>query len=150
MNKCRAPKIPPILDGNKLILDLSEKAKMFNEFFSLQCTLNLTNSILPPISYLTDKRINSVPIRYDDILKLIRNLNPKKATGSDGVSGQMLLLCDASVIPPLQIIFQNILDQGTYPDMWKLANVTPIHKKENKQLIKNYGPISAAEISKTV
>ena len=29
MNKCRAPKIPPILDGNKLILDFSEKAKMF-------------------------------------------------------------------------------------------------------------------------
>ena len=101
MNKCRAPKIPPILDGNKLILDLSDKAKMFNEFFSLQCSLNRNDSILPPISYVTDKRINNVPIRNDDILKLTRKLNPKKATGSDGISGQMLLLCNDSVVLPL-------------------------------------------------
>ena len=38
----------------------------------------------------------------------------------------MLLLCDESV----------------NPDMWKLANGVPIFKKGNKQLIKNYRPIS--------
>ena len=83
---------------------------------------------------------------YDDILKLIRNLNPNKATGSDGISGQMLLLCDDSVVLPLKIIFQNILDKSIYPDIWKLANVTPIHKKEDKQLVKNYRPISLLPI----
>ena len=73
-------------------------------------------------------------------------LNPNKATGSDGISGQMLLLCDNSVVLPLKIIFQNILDQSTYPDLWKLANVTPIYKKEDKQLVKNYRPISLLPI----
>ena len=64
----------------------------------------------------------------DELISLIRNLNPNKATGSDGVSGQMLLLCDNTVVLPLQIIFENILLTSTYPDMWKLANVTPIFK----------------------
>ena len=77
---------------------------------------------------------------------LIRNFNPNKATGSDGISGQMLLLCDDSVVLPLKIIFQNILETSTYPDMWKLANITPILKKGNKQLIKNYRPISLLPI----
>ena len=146
MNKSRAPRIPPILEGNSLILNLSEKAKIFNEFFSKQCTLILNDSVLPPFNFVTDKRINNVPIRNHEILKLIRNLNPNKATGSDGISGQMLLLCDESVVLPLKIIFQNILAESVYPDKWKLANVTPIHKKDDKQLVKNYRPISLLPI----
>ena len=33
----------------------------------------------------------------------VRSLNPNKAAGSDGISGQMLLLCDKSVVLPLGI-----------------------------------------------
>ena len=58
----------------------------------------------------------------------------------------MLLLCDNSVVLPLQIIFQNILVSSIYPDMWKLANAIPIFKKGDKQLIKNYRPISLLPI----
>ena len=53
----------------------------------------------------------------------------------------MLLLCDDSIVLPLRIIFGNILSTATYPDIWKLANVTPIFKKGDKQLIGNYRPI---------
>ena len=146
MNKSRAPRIPPISVGDSLILNLCDKAKAFNQFFSNQCTLILNDSVLPPFHFVTDKRINDVLIQNDKILKLIRNLNPNKATGSDGISGQMLLLCDDSVVLPLKLIFQNILDKSIYPDLWKLANVTPIHKKEDKQLVKNYRPISLLPI----
>ena len=58
----------------------------------------------------------------------------------------MPLLCDDSVILPLRIIFRNILSTAIYPDIWKLANVTPIFKKGDKQLIQNYRPISLLPI----
>ena len=45
----------------------------------------------------------------------------------------MLLLCEESVGLPLKIIFDNILLTGTFPDAWKLANVTPVFKKGDKQ-----------------
>ena len=80
-------------------------------------------------------------IGNDEIISLIRNINPNKATGSDSISGQMLLLCDDFVILPLKIIFRNILLTSIYPDTWKLADVTPIFKKGDKQQIKNYRPI---------
>ena len=63
-------------------------------------------------------------------------------TMPDGISGPMLLLFDKSVLLPLKMLFQNILVTSKYPDMWKLANVTPIFKKGDKQLIKNNRPIS--------
>ena len=55
-------------------------------------------------------RIDSMEIKKEDILSLIRSLNPNKATGSDEISGQMLQICDESVVLPLFITFRNILD----------------------------------------
>ena len=146
MNKCRAPKIPPLLINNQFFLDCREKAKLFNDFFSQQCTPIINCSVLPNTILLTDKKIDQITIGNKEIIELIRNIYPNKATGSDGISGQMLVLCDDSVILPLKIIFRNILLISIYPDIWKLANVTPIFKKGDKQLIKNYRPISLLSI----
>ena len=90
----------------------------------------LTNTIVEICSTpLTTAPRRHVIVENDEIISLIRKINPNKATGSGGISGQMLLICDESVIIPLQIIFTNVLSTSIYPDMWKLANVTPILKK---------------------
>ena len=130
MNKCRAPKIPPILIDNVFILDCKEKARYFNDFFSQQCKPIVNNSVLPAFHFLTGKRIDKIAIENVEIISLIRKINPNKAAGSDGISGQMLLLCDDSLVLTLSVIFRNILSTSTYPHMWKLANVTPIKKKD--------------------
>ena len=146
MNKSRAPIIPPLLVNNVFILNCREKAKYFTDFFSQQCKPIINGSVLPTLNYFTDKRVDHIAIENDEIISLIRKINPTKATGSDEISGQMLLLCGESVVLPLQIIFRNILSTSIYPHMWKLANVTPIFKKGDKQLIKNYRPISLLPI----
>ena len=146
INKCRAPKIPPLLVNNTFILDWKEKAKLFNNFFSNQCKPIANGSTLPGFHYATDKRINNLIISSDDILSIIRKLNPKKAYGPDEISDHMLRISDKSVVLPLKLIFFNILKTSTYPALWKLANVTPIFKKNDKQLTKNYRPISLLPI----
>ena len=146
MNKSRAPKIPPLLDNGLFVLNCVEKAKLFNDFFAKQCSLLLNDSVLPDFHFITDKRIDSVNISDEDILSIIRKINPNKASGSDGISGQMLKICDTSVVLPLKIIYANILHTSAYSDMWKVADVTPIFKKEDKQLVKNYRPISLLPI----
>ena len=122
MNKCRVPKIPPC----------NEKAKYFNDFFSQQCKPIVNSSVLPVLNFLTEKRTDHITIKNDEIVSLIRKINPGKATGFDGISGQMLLLCDDSVILPLKIIFSNILSTSNYPNLWKVANVIPIHTNGDK------------------
>ena len=128
MNKCRAPKIPPILKGGTFILNYNDKAKIFNEHFSNQCKLIVNNSSL--FEYITDKRIDSVPIKDEEILLLIRKLNPNKAAGSDGISGQMLLICDSSVVLPLKIIFKKILETSIYPNILETGKCYPLSSKK--------------------
>ena len=77
------------------ILDCKEKAKRFNDCFSNQCRLMADNRVLPTFNFLTDKRIDQISIKNDEIVYLVRNLNSNKAFGSDGISSQMLLVYDS-------------------------------------------------------
>ena len=55
INKCRAPKVPPLLVNNLFILDCKEKAIHFNEFFSQQRKPIINGIVLPTLNFLTDK-----------------------------------------------------------------------------------------------
>ena len=58
----------------------------------------------------------------------------------------MLILCDETIAIPLKLIYEQVLATGVFPNIWKSANLTPIHKKGDKQLVKNYRPISLLPI----
>ena len=140
LNKCRVPRIPPIFWNNKLIINCVEKAQCFNKFFLSHCKTNVNNSVLPAFSYLTDSRLCNIQITDNEIKSIIISLNPNKTHGCDSISIQMLQLCAESIHFHLSITFRNIDNTDIFPDQWKLANVTPIHKKNDKQLIANYRP----------
>ena len=76
------------------------------------------------------------------ICLISKNLNPEKAHGWDNTSIRMIKLCGKAIVDPLRILFLSFLEEGVYPDDWKKSNVVPIHKKESKNLIKNYRAIS--------
>ena len=88
----------------------------------------------------------TITITHDGIACVLKSINPRKATGPDDISGKMFLLSGDTIVTPLKIIFETILTSGIFPDGWKTANVLPIFKKENKQLVENYRPISLLPI----
>ena len=42
----------------------------------------------------------------------------------------------------LQIVFEELLKKGIFPEIWKKAKVAFVHQKEDKTVIKHYRPIS--------
>ena len=146
LNKSKISKIPPLLVNGKYITNCKEKASIFNDFFSSQCTPFANDSVLPDIRFHTAKRINTFQITLANINEIINGLNVKKAHGPDLISANMVKLCGLHLCVPLKIIFENILETGVFPDQWKEANVTPVHKKNDKQIISNYRPISLLPI----
>ena len=143
----KIPCIPPLFHCNKYITDFKEKCELFNSFFATQCSVIDTNSTIPTnIVSLTDNSLNDIIIESSDILKVLMNLDPNKSHGPDMISIRMLKLCHISICKPLIIIFKNCMNHGKFPSEWKKANVVPIHKKGDKQLLKNYRPISLLPI----
>ena len=51
-------------------------------------------------------------------------------------------MCDKTLVYPLKLIFKASNQEVVFPDCWKKASVVPIYKKESKNLLKNYKPIS--------
>ena len=95
---------------------------------------------------ITETKPSSFDIEDEDIYKIIKTLDINKANGNDEVSIRMLKLCDKSIVKPLSIILKNCKLKKTFTNLWKKANVVPIHKKGEKVLIKNYCPISLIPI----
>ena len=58
----------------------------------------------------------------------------------------MLKICDEAIFT-FETNIHQLSGKGVYPNLWKKANVLPIHKKQSRQLTKNYRPISFLLIS---
>ena len=139
--------IPPIFHENKFIIDFKQKAEIFNNFFSKQCSLINNTSKLPTVySKKTDKLLSEITFTCDDITKIIQNLDPNKAHGHDMISIRMLKICGSSICKPLKLIFKSCIENENFPLEWKKANVVAVHKKGDKQTLKNYRPISLLPI----
>ena len=129
-----------------LSLIYTKKLPYSTRFFADQCTPINNSSTLPPFEYQINSNIENISFSEHEIVSIIRSLNSNKAHGWDGISIRMIKMCDESITPPLKIIFDTALKSGIYPDKWKRANVVPVHKKESKNILKNYRPISLLPI----
>ena len=59
---------------------------------------------------------------------------------------KMIQICNEVITISLKLIFDQSLKKWKFPEIWKVANVVPVHKKEDKSLVKNYRPISLLPI----
>ena len=134
LNKCKVPRIPPLFENKCFVTDCKEKAAIFNNYFAKQCTPFLTDSVLPPLAYHTNNRLSHFTITTEEVQNILKYLNVSKAHGPDDISAHMIKLCADEICEPLKIIFQTIIDTGIFPEQWKEANVTPVHKKRINKL----------------
>ena len=146
LNNSTSSLIPPILHAGTFVTDIKEKCDLFNDYFKNQCKTIATSSMLPPFEKSTDLSINEVHFSPSNIIDHIRKLNINKAHGHDGITSRILKMCDDSISIPLFIIYKNCISKGYFPKKWKKANVSPVHKKNDRNLVQNHRPISLLPI----
>ena len=151
LNNKKIPCIPPLIHNNQFVTAFKEKCELFNSFFAKQCSLIETGSTLTTqFTLKTNKLLNNINFSESDILKVIRNLDPNKAHGHDEISIRMLQICDKTICKPLYLIFSSCMESDIFPSQWKMAKVVPAYKRDDKQNVKNYRPVSLLPIFEKV
>lgn len=77
----------------------------------------------------------------EEIDRSLSNLLREKATGSDGISNEMLIYGKKVLTKHFKDIFDGILISAKVPEEWKYATIILLHKKGSKEEISNYRPI---------
>ena len=82
-------------------------------------------------------------ISVSDIEKETKTINPKKATPSENVPSKIIKLSSDTTATILQELFNESLSNCEFPEKLKLADITPVFKKEIPLDKANYRPVSA-------
>ena len=133
-------------------------ANKFNEYFvSVAKNLNenlldntiSTNNIPPPPSFESffSKSCKSTIFLEDcttqEIDDIINDLNNGKSSAIPIV----VINATSNIISPiLSVLYNDCMRTGNFPDILKIAKITPIYKKGNRDYLENYRPISTLPI----
>ena len=90
-------------------------------------------------------------VSSEEVLKKLSALQPHKATGHDNIPSKFLRDSAISIAPIITHIINLSIKQGHVPQDFKVAKVTPLHKKGSKLDPGNYRPVSIlSSISKVM
>ena len=121
----------------------SVKADIFNNYFYKQFSEPSLYNI--DIDFTNDSS-NDIDLSAARVKSVLDNLETNKAQGPDAINGVVLKNCSKSLSYPLHKLFNLAYNTGYLPSEWKLPNVVPILKKDDKHKVVNYRPISLTSL----
>ena len=69
-----------------------------------------------------------------------------KSCGLDMISLRLLKECVNSISSPLCTLFNKQLGSGCFPKLWNVANLDPVFKSDDKEIVDNYRGISLLSV----
>jgi hypothetical protein len=81
-----------------LINNIKEKAQILNKQFSSVFTREQVNK-MPKTHIRVQQYIPNIKITQDGVAKLLRNINPSKASGPDNIPNRVLKQCADHLAP---------------------------------------------------
>ena len=129
------------IDGSLASSD-QEKADLLNSYFSSVFTREDLSNI-PNFEVNEDIPLpDNISISPSMVWREINKLKSEKSAGPDGWLIQVLKQCLQQISLPLSILFNKSFQSGHLPRNWKIAYITPIHKKGSRNVAGNYRPVS--------
>ena len=134
--------IPHITTNDRVLTNDTDKAEAFNEYFT--AISKVDNADSEPSENLNEciSILEHIYITRQDVLDIIKSLKLNKACGFDLITNTLLKESVYTLSLPLSTLFNKSLSISRFLEKWKMANVTPIFKSKDSNILSNYRPIS--------
>ena len=86
------------------------------------------------------------PVSENFVRTGLQQLSTNKATGLDDLGSYFLKIAASSISPSSTAIFNLSISCGVFPDLWKTAKVSPLHKDGSLFDRSNYCTISVLAV----
>lgn len=86
--------------------------------------------------------IDNIYFSEQEVKIALKMLDASKGPGPDHLPPIFLKRTSDSIFRPLYMLFNRFIAEGTFPDIWKRANIVPVHKGGSRNNVQNYRPIS--------
>ena len=139
--------ISEIQQGNEVLTTKHEIAEALNVHFG-EVGPGLAGGIphgnRTPESYLifSNKQFFMRNVSQASVYILLSTIKTSKSAGHDGIPAKLLKDAAEEITPSLTAIFNASINTGFFPNDFKIATISPIHKSESKSICDNYRPIS--------
>ena len=138
--------IGPLMDGTGAVIDTDEEmCEAFNEYFASAFTVEDTTTIPTPVQIWKqscENALSEIKIDLGVVESRLDKLREDKSVGADELSPRLLKQIQEEIRLPILHIWKKSLDEGIIPRDWKIANVSPIHRKGSRSSAANYRPVS--------
>jgi hypothetical protein len=89
-----------------------------------------------------DNNFDFQNITAERVEKIINTINIEKATGAGNIPAEVVRQCKVTVAQQLSSLINLSMNTCVFPASLKVAQVTPIHKKNDPLNKSNYRPVS--------
>ena len=147
---------PQFIIDNEKITNRRVIANEFNKYFvSLATNLNeayneigelTVNSILSFADYLLNTNSSSIYLSDCTSEEVINVISELKNGKSSDVPIHVVKASSQIISPVLSMLYNKCMNEGNFPNELKTGKISPIYKKDNEDLVKNYRPVSTLAI----
>ena len=154
-----------IKDGDDTISDPVKVSEVFNDYFStiassigFQDDIDSAENAIqkhsshPSVKKITERYFNRLDtfhfktVDSEHVSLLLKQIDPKKATGFDNIPGKLIRLAYRELSLPITILLNESIVKQSFPSIMKRAEVNPVYKKSDNLDRVNYRPVSVLTV----
>ena len=118
----------------KKLRDMTDQTPLITPASRLRKWLSKRGSPPPPFEL---KEINSLQFR-----RILKKIKPKRTHGADLIDSNSLKITGPLLEETFLHLINSSIREGIFAGRWKPQTIFPLHKKNERDLLQNYRPVS--------